>query len=150
MVYALHCLHCAAIKQLQEDTRDKSACNVIQNNLFHCHQQTRAVCVTYIDTTARPSLHCHPQRDTTARCESPTSPKTSGVTSHRQPRQYRGPRGPKRRFELALEVQRWIGPVANVSRGPKNYSYATAEDSTVCWGIDSRKMSRDTRVSLKS
>jgi len=33
------------------------------------------------------------------------STEPSGVTSHRQPRQCRGPRGPKRRFELALEVQ---------------------------------------------
>ena len=31
-VLSLHCLHCAAIKHLQEDTRDKSACNVGPNS----------------------------------------------------------------------------------------------------------------------
>ena len=44
---------------------------------------------------------------------------------NRQPRQCRGPRSPKRRFELALELQRWTRARSKCLPEPKNYSYAT-------------------------
>ena len=58
-------------------------------------------------------------RPSHARTNTPVHFRFSGVTSRRQRRQCRGARGPKRRFELALEVQRWTRAVANVSWGPK-------------------------------
>jgi len=64
-------------------------------------------------------------RPSHARTNTPVHFRFSGVTSRRQRRQCRGARGPKRRFELALEVQRWTRARSECFQGPKNYSYAT-------------------------
>jgi len=58
---------------------------------------------------------------------------SSGVTSHRQPRQCRGPKTVKGTQSDPNYVSRLLlDCVANVCWGPKNYSYATEQFIIIC------------------